>query len=160
MFGLVVSTETIEHLENPFHFIRELSRVTKPNGVIIITTPNVHSIRSRLKYLFCGLPTLFEYVADDNMGQHISPVSIGQFLYAFSRSDLRLVGIYTTGPKVSLSVSVLLSFLNLVTSFGLRKLRAKRKSYPDYYLNTLSHKQVEELNRDVSLIIVAKKSGY
>lgn len=98
-YDMVVSIETIEHLENPFHFIREVARVMKPKGIAIIKTPNVHSIRSRLKYLFLGLPYLFEYVSDAHMGQHISPISIGHFLYAFRQAGMKIVDIYSTGPQ-------------------------------------------------------------
>ncbi len=39
-FDIVLCTEVIEHTPNPFHAIEELSRVTKPGGVLIITTPS------------------------------------------------------------------------------------------------------------------------
>jgi len=50
-FDYVISVETIEHLENPWHFLRELSRILKPDGVLILTTPNINSISSRA--FFC-----------------------------------------------------------------------------------------------------------
>jgi 2-polyprenyl-3-methyl-5-hydroxy-6-metoxy-1,4-benzoquinol methylase len=40
--------EVIEHLENPRAFVRELVRVTKPGGWIVITTPNQLSCLSLL----------------------------------------------------------------------------------------------------------------
>jgi len=40
--------EVIEHLENPRAFVRELVRVTKPGGWIVITTPNQLSALSLL----------------------------------------------------------------------------------------------------------------
>jgi SAM-dependent methyltransferase len=46
-----VSIETIEHLENPRAFVRELVRVTRPGGVIVITTPNQLSLLSKLTLL-------------------------------------------------------------------------------------------------------------
>jgi len=42
----VAAVETIEHLENPRALARELVRLTKPGGWIIITTPNQLSIAS------------------------------------------------------------------------------------------------------------------
>jgi 2-polyprenyl-3-methyl-5-hydroxy-6-metoxy-1,4-benzoquinol methylase len=48
---LVISVETIEHVENPRAFMRELVRVAKPGGVIIVTTPNQLSILSKLTLL-------------------------------------------------------------------------------------------------------------
>src|SRR6266516_3673457 len=37
---MVAAVETIEHLENPRAFLRELVRLAKPGGCIIVTTPN------------------------------------------------------------------------------------------------------------------------
>lgn len=37
---IIVSFETIEHLENPAIFLKEIKRVLKPNGKLIISTPN------------------------------------------------------------------------------------------------------------------------
>ena len=37
---LVVAVETIEHLENPWAFMRALMRTAKPGGWIVVTTPN------------------------------------------------------------------------------------------------------------------------
>lgn len=36
----VVATEVIEHLENPWAFLRELARLARPGGLVIVTTPN------------------------------------------------------------------------------------------------------------------------
>jgi 2-polyprenyl-3-methyl-5-hydroxy-6-metoxy-1,4-benzoquinol methylase len=36
----VIAVETIEHLENPRGFFRELTRLAKPTGYVIVTTPN------------------------------------------------------------------------------------------------------------------------
>lgn len=46
-----VSIETIEHLENPRAFVRELVRITRPGGVIVLTTPNQLSLLSKLTLL-------------------------------------------------------------------------------------------------------------
>jgi SAM-dependent methyltransferase len=45
---LVVSAETIEHLENPRHFLREITRIARAGARIIITTPNQLSLLSKL----------------------------------------------------------------------------------------------------------------
>jgi 2-polyprenyl-3-methyl-5-hydroxy-6-metoxy-1,4-benzoquinol methylase len=37
---LVVAIETIEHLENPWAFVRGLARIAKPGAWIVVTTPN------------------------------------------------------------------------------------------------------------------------
>ena len=45
---LVVAVEVIEHLENPREFARQLVRLVKPGGWVIITTPNQLSLLSLL----------------------------------------------------------------------------------------------------------------
>ena len=37
---LVVALETIEHLENPWAFMRDLVRIARPGGWVVVTTPN------------------------------------------------------------------------------------------------------------------------
>lgn len=53
-FDTVISVEGIEHLGGPRAFVRELGRVLKPGGTLIISTPNVLSIRSRWRWLSRG----------------------------------------------------------------------------------------------------------
>ncbi len=48
---IVAAIETIEHLENPRSFVRELARIARPGGVIVITTPNQLSLLSKLTFL-------------------------------------------------------------------------------------------------------------
>jgi 2-polyprenyl-3-methyl-5-hydroxy-6-metoxy-1,4-benzoquinol methylase len=45
---IVAAVETIEHLENPRAFVRELARLLKPGGWLVITTPNQVSLLSLL----------------------------------------------------------------------------------------------------------------
>src|SRR6185436_7617107 len=45
---VVCSVETIEHVENPRAFMRELVRLVKPGGLVIVTTPNQLSLLSLL----------------------------------------------------------------------------------------------------------------
>ena len=45
---VAAAVETIEHLENPRAFARELARVTRPGGFVVITTPNQLSALSLL----------------------------------------------------------------------------------------------------------------
>ncbi|MBY0383839.1 methyltransferase domain-containing protein [bacterium] len=53
-FDVVTCIEVIEHLENPRKIIRELSRALKPEGLLVITTPNNESWRSIISYIFRG----------------------------------------------------------------------------------------------------------
>ncbi len=48
---VVAAVETIEHLENPRTFFRELKRLARPGGLILVTTPNNLSLISLLTLL-------------------------------------------------------------------------------------------------------------
>ena len=53
-FDAVVAIEIIEHLENPFRFVRECAKLLKPDGLLFLTTPNVEAVHSRLIFLYSG----------------------------------------------------------------------------------------------------------
>lgn len=72
-FNIVVAVEVIEHLENPWNFIRETNRVLRPSGVLIFTTPNIESWWSRLIYFFTGIYPSFRIQSYRGV-RHISPI--------------------------------------------------------------------------------------
>lgn len=59
-FDVVVSTEVIEHLENPRAVAREFARLLRPGGEVILTTPNQESLRSLLSLVVTGHFALFQ----------------------------------------------------------------------------------------------------
>lgn len=46
--SVVLSTETIEHVENPRALVREMVRIVRPGGWVVVTTPNQLSLASKL----------------------------------------------------------------------------------------------------------------
>jgi 2-polyprenyl-3-methyl-5-hydroxy-6-metoxy-1,4-benzoquinol methylase len=43
-FDIVVSCETLEHVPSPQAAVRELARVLRPNGLLVLSVPNYLSI--------------------------------------------------------------------------------------------------------------------
>ncbi|MFA5023119.1 MAG: class I SAM-dependent methyltransferase [Candidatus Paceibacterota bacterium] len=74
-FDFIVGQEIIEHLENPWEFFRQAKRILRPNGLFIISTPNILSTRSRLKFLLTGY---FPWFTPDCFSYHINPVPYWQ----------------------------------------------------------------------------------
>jgi SAM-dependent methyltransferase len=54
------AVEVIEHLENPRAFVRDLVRVTKPGGWVVVTTPNQLSALSLLTLIVKGRFSAFQ----------------------------------------------------------------------------------------------------
>jgi 2-polyprenyl-3-methyl-5-hydroxy-6-metoxy-1,4-benzoquinol methylase len=54
------AVEVIEHLENPRAFVRELVRVTRPGGWVVVTTPNQLSGLSLLTLVMKGQFSAFQ----------------------------------------------------------------------------------------------------
>ncbi|MCS7122121.1 MAG: class I SAM-dependent methyltransferase, partial [Archaeoglobaceae archaeon] len=50
-FDAVFAGEIIEHLYDPDHFLEEVHRVLKPDGIFVLTTPNLASIHNRIALL-------------------------------------------------------------------------------------------------------------
>ena len=50
-FDSVIFSEVLEHLyESPIQILQELYRILKPNGVLILTTPNVMKLENKIKF--------------------------------------------------------------------------------------------------------------
>ncbi|GAB6056785.1 hypothetical protein JCM15415_21010 [Methanobacterium movens] len=125
-FDYVISVETIEHLENPWKFIREIHRVLKPEGTLIITTPNVESLLSRLFFLFFGQLKLFgRFYSDED---HITPI-FSWNLDKMINEKFRIVNLlyndYDVIPKVNLKLKIRRNskFWGYITIFEMKKLQ-------------------------------------
>jgi SAM-dependent methyltransferase len=53
-FDAVVSTEVLEHLRLQYALLREMVRILKPGGLLLISMPNYWNIRYRIRYLLTG----------------------------------------------------------------------------------------------------------
>jgi SAM-dependent methyltransferase len=87
-FEGVVCLEGIEHVLNPFLLIGELIRVARAGGRIVLSTPNIMNMYSRLQFLFTGTfhqfhPALLEEVAPGEVRDrfHVSPLSYPTLRY-------------------------------------------------------------------------------
>ena len=72
-FDFITCVEVIEHLENPWHLLRECHRLLRPTGELLITTPNVTEVFSRLLYLVKGRPRWFPF---KGYVEHINPLTL------------------------------------------------------------------------------------
>jgi SAM-dependent methyltransferase len=133
-FDAVVTVEVIEHVEDQFAFLREMARVAKPGGFVLITTPNVLNVNSRIRTLLSGFPVLFDPLPlsdhdPRHLGGHIHPVSPYFLAYAALRAGLENPTFHPDRTKKSgVALTLLLSPLLLLGRWLLHA-RMRRK-YP------------------------------
>jgi cyclopropane fatty-acyl-phospholipid synthase-like methyltransferase len=70
-FDLVTAIEVVEHLENPGRLFFHVARHLADSGVFLMTTPNIHSVRSRARFFLTGKVANFDYKANP---EHLFPI--------------------------------------------------------------------------------------
>jgi 2-polyprenyl-3-methyl-5-hydroxy-6-metoxy-1,4-benzoquinol methylase len=73
-YELVIALEIIEHLENPWNFLREIRKLLSKDGLLVLSTPNSDSALDRLTYLLHGHSFYFSERGYVNSGGHITSV--------------------------------------------------------------------------------------
>jgi 2-polyprenyl-3-methyl-5-hydroxy-6-metoxy-1,4-benzoquinol methylase len=68
---VVCAGALIEHLYDPEFFLRECHRVLKEDGLLVLSTPNIASLTSRLRMLFGGGPKFYTPALSWQFGGHI-----------------------------------------------------------------------------------------
>ena len=103
-FDAVISLEGIEHVVEPHTLIKEICRVLKPDGFVVLSLPNVQSLHCRLKFLFSGTFYQFEPEGHRHTGGslldrgHVSPLSLVRLNYIFG--EFGLVPEAATGDRI------------------------------------------------------------
>ncbi len=65
-FDFIMLGEVIEHLVDPDKCVQECYRLLKPNGVFVVTTPNLFSWYNRVLMFFGVSPLFIEYSTNDS----------------------------------------------------------------------------------------------
>lgn len=93
-----VAVEVVEHLESHRMLFSEAARVLKPGGRFMFTTPNILSLKSRLRFLLTGYFYSFgplDAAVDNPVRQHIAPFTLDRYQFLLRRSGLELVSAST-----------------------------------------------------------------
>ena len=124
-FDLVVSVEGVEHLENPHLFLREVNRVLKHDGWLILTTPNIVSLRSRVRFLGSGFFHRDSMPLNETARHglhHIGLRSFPQLRYDLHTLGFRIEEVAATHIKpVSYLYAIFIPWMFLYTLIAFRK---------------------------------------
>lgn len=94
-FDIVVAIEVMEHILDHEVFFREANRVLRPGGKLFISTPNILSLKSRIRFLFTGFYYSFQPLdLHNNDGlQHVASLTTDQYNYIAIRNGFGLAQI-------------------------------------------------------------------
>lgn len=120
-FDVAVAVELLEHIEGHEALFAEARRVLRPGGLLLITTPNILSLKSRVSFLFTGYPYSFPTLDPtqlDPVAQHITPFSLDRYRWRLGQSGFDIEGVDVDKQQSS---SRALSFLIPVIRLATRK---------------------------------------
>jgi len=95
-YEMVFAIEIIEHLENPWKTLRDALSVVDEGGYLVLSTPNVSSFISRLRFFMRG--TLLAFEKPDLAHGHITPMPFFQLEYVIKCLKLKIVKTGYGGP--------------------------------------------------------------
>lgn len=129
----VLLMETIEHIPNQTALLQELSRILKPNGILIVTKPNNSSLNGRLGNLWVEAERGDMFLSNEAsiIGYDDSHIYNGR-VYLCTAQRLRTLA-SLAGLKLQkihsnqLSISSLISYLFLGIFLHLRSFRTLRR---------------------------------
>ena len=103
-FDAAACVDGIEHLEDPFHAVRELRRVLRPGGLLVVSTPNISSARSRFRFLLSGFHNKFKRPLDEarpSPSHHITPLTFPWLRYLLHTNGFRISAVRANRIKAA-----------------------------------------------------------
>ncbi|MEA1997116.1 MAG: class I SAM-dependent methyltransferase [Gemmatimonadota bacterium] len=164
-YELVICCEGIEHLEHQYRFARELARVIKPGGRLILTTPNITNIAGRLRFLLTGFYPLAvrpssEFKRDRTI-EHIYPLTFWQLRHILHTSGLIIERITTDHIRRSgLAFAPLFPLSYLLTLNSLRSEKEPFQRRANFEIAGQMHTPALFFGRTQIVVARKKESTY
>lgn len=124
-FDVAVAVEIIEHIEGHEALFAEAHRVLRPGGLLLITTPNISSLKSRVSFLFTGYPYSFPTLDPaelDPVAQHITPFTLDRYRWRLAQSGFDIAGVEVDKfQNSSRALSFLIPLIRIATRKAARE---------------------------------------
>ena len=163
-FDAITFTEVIEHLEDHRKILKEINRVLKKDGILIVTTPNILNMKSRIRFLLVGFYNLFGplHVKESALhhgGGHINPLSYFYLAHSLLDADFEDIKLtFDKKQKTSVFLLFLLYPLILLGSFFInRKEVRKYKTIDAHNKNFVYEMNSIECLTGRTIIVSARK---
>ena len=138
-FDSVCCIEVVEHIEDQFHFVRELYRIARDGGRVFITTPNILNLNSRISFMYSGFAKLFYPVSlgskDPVHKGHIHPISFYYLAYIFHWCGFKEIKVHFDRRKKSGFAWTVWLYLPIAVLHFFWRLRMKKRSPKIYEEN-------------------------
>jgi SAM-dependent methyltransferase len=157
---LVICCETIEHLPNQYFLFQETSRILKPGGTFILTTPNSSSLRSRFSQFMMesehyGAPAPNELNAftswENSKDGYFSKLFISGVLRLRTLAAINQLELKKIDPTKISSTSVLLLFWYPVLYYF--NWKAMKKQIRQDPANADTYRKVFQLNTSMDVLL-------
>lgn len=157
---LVICCETIEHLPNQYFLFQEVSRITKPTGTFILTTPNTSSLRSRFSQFLMesehyGAPAPNELNAftswEGSKDGYFSKIFLSGVLRLRTMAALNHLELKKIHPGKRSSTSLFLLFwFPLLYYFNLRAMKKQIRQDPTH---SNTYRAIFKLNTSMDVLL-------
>ena len=156
-FNLVTCTEVIEHLEHYRETLQEAYRVLNEDGTLVVTTPNILNLKSRIRFLVFGFynlfgPLHFRESALHSTGGHITPIGLFYLIHSLVDAGFDKIEI-AIDKKQGTSIFWLIFLYAPIKILGLLALQREKNKY-----NTVDEHNIEYVSRMNSIDILTGRT--
>jgi SAM-dependent methyltransferase len=159
-FQFVSCIEGVEHLQDQFQFVRECHRVLVPGGYLVLSTPNILNLASRLKFLLSGfyslVPRPINEFSQVPVFDHINPVTYYQLRYMLHTQGFEITQVTVDFPRrSSMGLYFLKPLISLYTRRTMRKESDPKQRQANRHIRKVLTSAPILLGR--TLILIARK---
>jgi ubiquinone/menaquinone biosynthesis C-methylase UbiE len=128
-FDVIICTEVLEHVPEPINAIKEMSRILKPGGIILITAPLGSHIHQEPYHFYGGFtPYFYEKYLSENDFINIKIIPNQGFYNFYFQESLRFIKLSRKSllgnlfliisfPFILIFIAILLIFKNLLDKY-------------------------------------------
>lgn len=162
-FDYILNSNGIEHLEDQYNFVRECCRILKPNGKLLITTPNILNLKARVAYMLLGFHTFHDRPHDEvsvyEGGGHINMASYFDLRGNLHRNGFKIISVSTHMYSVTaLLFSFFIPFVYMMTYRSFKREKNREQSVRNQEI--LKHVLSADLLFGKKLFVLAEKDHH
>lgn len=124
-FDIIIAIEVSEHVLDHEKFFSETNRILKPGGRFYVSTPNILSLKSRVRFLFSGFPYSFKPLEIKNYDglQHVASLTLDQYDYLavknnFQQAEFEIDKEQSTSKLLMIFIYPFLYILHKIKNIG------------------------------------------